>query len=569
MALTQYIGSRYVPIFGRKDEESIEWDSSKPYEPLTIVLYQGNSYTSRQAVPAGIDILNEDFWAQTGNYNAQVEQYRREVRDFDGRITRNEDDIAALEETTQNLSEDVDAILPIDQTKLSNGAVTSEKIADNAVTSAKLNDNSVQESKIAAGSVTNEKIAAQAVGTGKIADYAITNIKLAEDSIGTVKLRDESVTDAKLANNAVTEGKLATGSVSSAKLAADSVSQSKLQDGAVATAKLADAVRRRFYSKRLVYSGQKMVVFGDSYTQDNIANSVNAYWPKRVAAAYNMELFNFAIAGAGFGRESQPISRQQTNCQNSMTADERLETAVVIVLAGCNDLLNNVAQADITSGITGFISWATDFFLNAEIFVVPFNWGFSKLTMSHNALITNIMNSMMQYNSGRVHVVPYAWAWNLGIAGRFQNEVHPNQAGYNYIAAHIMNAIMGSEGYCFGTSSKLNFASITGINEGYLYYTYENGLLSINGYIRPTNAGAQNIILRDTGAAPAILTPNDSLFQLPLTDTTTHEMSGNLGISSAGRITAYIAANANVNDVLCFNGLFRPEIGVNWSDYSG
>jgi hypothetical protein len=51
------------------------------------VLDQGNSYTSRQPVPAGIDINNADFWAETGNYNAQVEQYRAEVAQFDDRIT--------------------------------------------------------------------------------------------------------------------------------------------------------------------------------------------------------------------------------------------------------------------------------------------------------------------------------------------------------------------------------------------------------------------------------------------------------------------------------------------------
>lgn len=75
----QYIGARYVPLFGRKDEESIEWDNTKPYEPLTIVLYQGNSYTSRQFVPVGVAITNQEFWAITGNYNAQVEMYRRET----------------------------------------------------------------------------------------------------------------------------------------------------------------------------------------------------------------------------------------------------------------------------------------------------------------------------------------------------------------------------------------------------------------------------------------------------------------------------------------------------------
>lgn len=76
----QYIGARYVPIFGRKDEDSILWDNTAPYEPLTIVLHQGNSYTSRQFVPIGVDISNEEFWANTGNYNAQIEQYRQETQ---------------------------------------------------------------------------------------------------------------------------------------------------------------------------------------------------------------------------------------------------------------------------------------------------------------------------------------------------------------------------------------------------------------------------------------------------------------------------------------------------------
>lgn len=83
MATTQYIGARYVPLFA----EPIEWDKTKQYEPLTIVTANGNSYTSRQFVPTGIEITNETFWALTGNFNAQVEQYREEVKAYDGRIT--------------------------------------------------------------------------------------------------------------------------------------------------------------------------------------------------------------------------------------------------------------------------------------------------------------------------------------------------------------------------------------------------------------------------------------------------------------------------------------------------
>ena len=76
---------RYVPRFA----DPLEWDSTRTYEALTVVLYQGASYTSRQAVPVGIDIANTEFWALTGNYNAQVEQYRTEVQAYDSRITAN------------------------------------------------------------------------------------------------------------------------------------------------------------------------------------------------------------------------------------------------------------------------------------------------------------------------------------------------------------------------------------------------------------------------------------------------------------------------------------------------
>ena len=64
-----------MPLFA----DPIEWDKTNTYEPLTIVYYQGNSYTSRQSVPAGVDITDTTYWALTGNYNAQIEQYRKET----------------------------------------------------------------------------------------------------------------------------------------------------------------------------------------------------------------------------------------------------------------------------------------------------------------------------------------------------------------------------------------------------------------------------------------------------------------------------------------------------------
>lgn len=90
MAVTQYIGARYVPLFA----DPLQWDGNTAYEPLTIVYDGGNSYTSRQYVPAGTPLTDTNFWALTGNYNAQIEQYRAEVQTFDGRIAQNANGVA-------------------------------------------------------------------------------------------------------------------------------------------------------------------------------------------------------------------------------------------------------------------------------------------------------------------------------------------------------------------------------------------------------------------------------------------------------------------------------------------
>lgn len=117
---SQYIGSRYVPIFA----DPIEWDNKRSYEPLTIVTYNNESYTSRCYVGPGIDITNERYWAKTGAYNAQLEQYKNEVKDlssqvsgfasdnteFRGKIDQYDKDNAAMKNTVAEDKARVDAL---------------------------------------------------------------------------------------------------------------------------------------------------------------------------------------------------------------------------------------------------------------------------------------------------------------------------------------------------------------------------------------------------------------------------------------------------------------------------
>lgn len=103
----QYVGARYIPLFA----DPLEWSNTRGYESLTVVTHEGNSYTSRQSVPPGIDIGNTVYWVETGNYNAQIEAYRQEVLAYDGRITANANAIAA--ETQARESEVTEAMADI------------------------------------------------------------------------------------------------------------------------------------------------------------------------------------------------------------------------------------------------------------------------------------------------------------------------------------------------------------------------------------------------------------------------------------------------------------------------
>ena len=76
--IRHYVGARYVPKFA----SPVEWASDTSYEALTIVTFNNASYTSKVPVPptVGNPANNPQYWALTGNYNAQVEQYRQETQ---------------------------------------------------------------------------------------------------------------------------------------------------------------------------------------------------------------------------------------------------------------------------------------------------------------------------------------------------------------------------------------------------------------------------------------------------------------------------------------------------------
>ena len=102
MAVSQYIGARYVPLFfTNPDDSSNNWKAGVAYDPLTVVTDLNQSYTSKIPVPASVGRPSENptYWILTGTYNAQVEQYRQDVIGY-----KSETD-AALSELETNIAD--------------------------------------------------------------------------------------------------------------------------------------------------------------------------------------------------------------------------------------------------------------------------------------------------------------------------------------------------------------------------------------------------------------------------------------------------------------------------------
>lgn len=101
MANIQYIGARYVPKFYENpDDSSNNWKSGESYEPLTVVTYLDDSYTSKITVPASVGdpAANPTYWVKTGNYNAALTALQNTVNRIDnlvgsGSLPANYDDI--------------------------------------------------------------------------------------------------------------------------------------------------------------------------------------------------------------------------------------------------------------------------------------------------------------------------------------------------------------------------------------------------------------------------------------------------------------------------------------------
>jgi hypothetical protein len=135
--------------------------------------------------------------------------------------------------TIPTLQTQVNGILPITTTKISDDAITTPKIATDAVTAAKIQADAVTAVKILAGAVTTAKLDAGAVTAVKIAADTITAAQIAAGAITASELAANAVTAGKIAAGTIVAGDISAGAITTAKIATDAVTANEIAAGAI------------------------------------------------------------------------------------------------------------------------------------------------------------------------------------------------------------------------------------------------------------------------------------------------------------------------------------------------
>ncbi len=464
MTVREYIGARYVPIFMG------EWVQANTYEPLSVVTYQGASYTSRQFVPANVEITNTDYWYVSANYNAQIEAYRQEVVQVSTQIGDIEDDIA--------------------------DEVSAREAADTAL--------------------------------GTRIDGETTAREAADTALGT-RITDEET----------------------ARIAADAALGTRI-----------DGIESELaypFSEANIYTGTNLVWFGDSFSIPSGANSVDGYLPKRVNRVLGTNLFNFAVAGRGFGRATSLIQNDVATASAQMSEEQRMNTSIVVCVCGCNDLLNSVEQSAIVNGFTTFATNVHNTFPNAHVYVFPFNWGCNHL--SHNARVTidNCLNNFMSLEQPWFSVVPYAWTWVLGLPSRCQNSVHPNSTGYSYIAGYVLNAISGHN-YASPLAQTYDFSN-SDMPRCDVFFTYQDDIVHMFGtYSKNTDGGGW--VVATSNAHPLLVPWTLGTRMAPSVSASSAINHDVVRIDTDRTMRMGFPSNYVANTNLFFETSFRPDVGA-------
>lgn len=383
MAVREYIGARYVPVFA----DPIEWDSSLIYEPLTVVKHEGASYVSRKTVPEGIQINNTDYWILWADYNAQLQHYINEVNAFDGRIDALEEALPIAE---------FDDVNTVDARFDSLGALLPESSFDSV--------NTVDARIDSLGALLPES---------------------SFDSVNTIDARFDSL-GALLPENDFD-------SVNTVKkYINDSMNLITFRDFVTG----GNAV---FIGDSYTYgTGASDHGSGDTKRWSSIVCS------KLGLTEFNYAVGGTGFAKASTVNDNFNVQIQRAI--NGMTTAQKENTRLVFIAGGYNDAKTGVAASTLYSAAKVDCQTVYAAFPNALIVLIPMLWPGHTFTLEDYHRAIHIANGGL-WCEKPIRVLKNAWTWlfPLNPSGISSDGIHPNDNGHFRIALQTIGGLIGND----------------------------------------------------------------------------------------------------------------------------
>lgn len=299
-----------------------------------------------------------------------------------------------------------------------------------------------------------------------------------------------------------------------------------------------------------------MVFIGDSWTVGGSASTTSKRFSSLVASKLQMQEFNFGVGGAGFIRTGNLFSTQLTTASSQMTNVQKMDTGIVLLCGGVNDLRNMMGTNTATEFANAVISacnTAHTIFPNALIVLAISNSESDGFTSDQRYWVTNAIQEVER----QITDYPYLIIRNLaasvnGVTANYISDgLHLNDRGHALFAGFIANAIMGG-----GQDVYYRIGAIAPISPAYIY---------AGGNLWRMN---DDIILEASDIVfDATLSTNTTFARLPVTIISPNsacyfpsykgnQQNGTLAVTKAGNLTFIPSATGTEN----YTGLLTGNV---------
>lgn len=398
----EYVGMRYLTKFA----DPIEWDDTRQYEHMTVVQYQGATYVSKRAVPVGVQITDTNYWLYWADFNAQLEQYRQEVRAMDGRVTQAESDAGNALEQVGTVADDVAAIEAI----LSGYAEGETVKAD------------VSMLQTAIGNV-DAKIGELPSGQTNVVGYV-------ESEVQTTDQRLDGI-DATLTGF-------------------DSTHQVKTYvDDAIAG----------------ITTRKKMLVIGDSLSGSTYV-AANSRWCVLLAARLDADLYVFQANGAGYAEPGVGGKTFQSLIADAHTSTQFDDADIdyVFIFGGTNDISETMLPSAISGAFDDTLNAARQYFTNAKLYICSTTARYDHLKLVSNTRQGEVYQLKAWRNrasfaaTGAI-LLPLTFVLGFNesyYVGGPSDHIHLNATGHQKVANAIWDMMNGIPVSVYFTGSMLS-----------------------------------------------------------------------------------------------------------------